>query len=358
MHVRVVLALVLAVADATRHRTDHAFPLAGVNYVCTWSLQNYMGLDLPQASNITVDPFMGGDGNALANAHMNATYVYSPATPTCRGCGWAQTLHPLARSRLTFLLDAGWEEGTQYCMDPVKFPLGTCAQRLASVAGNVTANGWFALGLWMVDWGVGPNATAELLASVAANVSYWCVRGVRRRSPSPRHGARGRVTSCPRRYRRRRKDDAGDNPNHLTALARRVAPSLIVEHAAGAGPLNGGPRGTFSPADAASWFTRANDTDVFRTYDVTQQLAIPTTLGRVAGLLPLVDAPARAPTDPRAILNAEDECILSVALLGSCGIMRYPQTGLRSPDWVRRAAAAAAPVPAGIVATAPRRVHR
>ena len=35
---------------------------------------------------------------------------------------------------------------------------------------------------------------------------------------------------------------------------------------------------------------------------------------------------------PRAILNAEDECVLSVSLMGTCGVMRYPQTGLRSPD--------------------------
>lgn len=68
------------------------------HYACTWSLQNYMALDLPQATNVTSAPFMGGAGNALAQAHINASYVNAAPSDTCRGCGWAQTLHPRARA--------------------------------------------------------------------------------------------------------------------------------------------------------------------------------------------------------------------------------------------------------------------
>jgi len=288
-------------------------PFVPPNYACTWSLQNYMALDLPQFTNVTSAPFMGGGGNALAQGSVSASFLLAPASDACRGCGWAAALHPRARARLTLLLDAGWEgDGAAgvACPDPSKFPPAnasssslSCAERLAAVAAGVEALGWRGLGLWFGN--VDRNATEQILATGGGGVAYL-------------------------------KIDGGDRPvNTLTPLARALAPGLIVEHANGDGPINsGGADGHgFAPLDALAWVATASATDVFRTYDVTQQLAVPTTLARVAGMLPLLDAIPRAPGEPRAILNAEDECILSVALLGTCGVMRYPQTGLRSPDF-------------------------
>ncbi len=297
------------------------------HYACTWSLQNYMALDLPQASNVSSPPFMGGGGNALAQAHLNVTYVLGAPSAVCLGCGWAETLHPRARSRMSLLLDAGWECcGAPACPDPNKFPpvhsegeggsvngveggVASCELQLASLASGVEAQGWRGLGLWF--GGVDVNATLQVLTTGGAGLAYL-------------------------------KIDGGDRDNVLTPLARALAPNMTIEHANGAGPINsGGTDGRgFSPADAAAWVAQANRSDTFRTYDVTQQLAIPTTLARVAGMLPLLDAiPGRGrpnadgSTLPRAILNAEDECILSVALMGACGVMRYPHTGLRQPDF-------------------------
>ena len=288
---------------------------AAPHYACTWSLQNYMALDLPQSANVSSAPFMGGGGNALAQAHINATYLLRAPDAECRGCGWAASLHPRARARMTLLLDAGWEggDGGVACPDPAKFPPSppgaSCEAQLAAIAAGVQKQGWRSLGLWFGN--VDRNATAMVLATGGAGVGYL-------------------------------KIDGGDRPNTLTPIARALAPGMVVEHANGAGPINaGGPDGHgFAPADAAAWVALATTTDTFRTYDVTQQLAVPTTLARVSGMLPLLDAIPRRPGSgpdggmpPRAILNAEDECILSVALIGACGIMRYSQTGLREPDF-------------------------
>ena len=132
------------------------------HYACTWSLQNYMALDLPQATNVTSAPFMGGAGNALAQAHINASYVNAAPSDTCRGCGWAQTLHPRARARMTLLLDAGWEGGVASCPDAAKFPPAppgaTCEAQLAALAAHAAAAGWRGFGLWFggVDGRAGP----------------------------------------------------------------------------------------------------------------------------------------------------------------------------------------------------------
>jgi hypothetical protein len=250
---------------------------------------------------------MGQTGNALAQASINATYLFtSNSSLTCGGCGWAEQLHPRARSRLTLLLDAGWMESASGTACPAfsKFPPSgpseTCAARLASISAAVTSVGWRSLGLWFGD--ISGNATAQLLTVAAGGVDYL-------------------------------KIDGGDRDNVLTPLGRMVARNIVVEHAFGAGPLNTGPGGSFEPHIAKAWWAMANNTDTFRTYDVTQQLAIPTTLARVASILPFLDAQPRALPDPRAIVNAEDECILSVVLLGTCGVMRYSYTGLRQPDW-------------------------
>jgi hypothetical protein len=66
-------------------------------------------------------------------------------------------------------------------------------------------------------------------------------------------------------------------------------------------------------------------TDVYRTYDVTSILSLPTTLDRLAEML------KGAEGDPQVhgLINVEDEVYVAAAMGCTMGIMRYPLTGLR-----------------------------
>jgi hypothetical protein len=64
---------------------------------------------------------------------------------------------------------------------------------------------------------------------------------------------------------------------------------------------------------------------VFRTYDVTTMLSVPTTLDRVAQLL----QGAQGHPEVTALLNCEDEVYIAATLGCTMGIMRHPLVGLR-----------------------------
>jgi hypothetical protein len=66
-------------------------------------------------------------------------------------------------------------------------------------------------------------------------------------------------------------------------------------------------------------------TDVYRTYDVTSILSLPTTLDRLAEML----KGAQGHSEVRGLLNVEDEVYVAAAMGCTMGIMRYPLVGMR-----------------------------
>jgi len=66
-------------------------------------------------------------------------------------------------------------------------------------------------------------------------------------------------------------------------------------------------------------------TDVYRTYDVTSILSLPTTLDRVSEML----KGAEGHSEVRGLLNVEDEVYVAAAMGCTMGILRHPLKGMR-----------------------------
>ena len=123
---------------------------------------------------------------------------------------------------------------------------------------------------------------------------------------------------CEARYRRM-----------LTDIVRRHAPHLEIEHAYPNMPINeeGAER-------HKQWYIRrlndilqiAGYCDYFRTYDVVDEFAKPTTIDRVGELL----SADVHPQNGRSVLNIEDEPYIGAALGFSIGIMRHTQWPARN----------------------------
>jgi hypothetical protein len=138
------------------------------------------------------------------------------------------------------------------------------------------------------------------------------------------------------------KIDGGDRQCDATAAARKLAPGLVVEHAVSRGPLNN-PSTTMQSSDPSVYII--NHSDTFRTYDVTPELSIPTTLKRFsnaldafeksleAGAVPSIPYPVTDPSTPRRIISCQDEVYLAAGLSAAVGVMRHPMSGVcPAPD--------------------------
>src|SRR5207237_168904 len=64
---------------------------------------------------------------------------------------------------------------------------------------------------------------------------------------------------------------------------------------------------------------------VYRTYDVTSILSLPTTLDRISELL----RSSAGQPEVRSLLNVEDEVYVAAVLGCTMGVMRHPRRGLR-----------------------------
>jgi hypothetical protein len=114
--------------------------------------------------------------------------------------------------------------------------------------------------------------------------------------------------------------------------AKELAPSMAVEHSIGNGPLGDDPYTAAVPI--------INRSDTYRTYDVTPELSIPTTIERSAGLLAAFDLalengtvaplpyPLPSPRPERRVIIAQDEVYLAAALSMAAGVMRHPMHGV------------------------------
>jgi|HubBroStandDraft_1064217.scaffolds.fasta_scaffold16630_2 hypothetical protein len=269
-----------------------AKPSDAPNYWCTWSAQNYMyGQHLQ-----TLDPSVleGSAGSKLAHDALKERVLFGDG-------GWATDFFPKIRNDLFFLLDDGWQIGgtSTFELDAAKFPsfAGSGAERLRGLNHAIEGAGWRGAALWCRDI---PGGVADLRLereSQSAGIRYW-------------------------------KIDGGDPNFHLVELRNEMHIPLMLEHVHGEGPLNGDWR-TDGRFGSQPWGCRRMEilrhTDVYRTYDVTSMLSLPTTLDRLAEML----KGAEGHSEVHGLLNVEDEVYVAAVMGCTMGIMRYPLNGLR-----------------------------
>jgi hypothetical protein len=286
------------------------------SYWCTWGVQNYSMAAVDELDHSTVA------------ANLTEEHVFARS-------GWARAYPREIRSDLFIVFDLGWDVPAGERFDEARWKLGslrvaadkfpsctgTPRERLRALVGLTRAAGWRGAGIWIACQARGDGHDGQRLEGPAleeywrerlrwsreAGVSYWKVD----------YGARGDPP-----FRRL-----------ISRLAAEEAPGLVVEHGQGVGPLNdwaawdptwtthgtGGYRAWNDGRVLAEAVELLGFSDVLRTYDVTAQLSLPTTLDRVAQLL--VDAPRGGGA---GLLNCEDEPYLGAVLGLAIGIMRHP----------------------------------
>jgi len=267
-------------------------PCSKPNYWCTWATQNYMyGQNLPD-----LDPGVleGDSGSRLAHNAMTEETLFGKS-------GWAANFFPKIRKDLLFLLDDGWEVGgtATFELDTKKFPsfTGSSTDRLGKLNQSIRDAGWRSLGLWCRNT-PGGDADRRLEAlSQSAEIKYW-------------------------------KIDIGDPSFNLVRLRNEIHIPLTLEHVHGEWPVNGDWKkdGRFGSQPWGSIRMEIlRHTDVYRTYDVTSILSLPTTLDRVAEML----KGAEGHSEVRGLLNVEDEVYVAAAMGCTMGVMRHPLVGMR-----------------------------
>ena len=280
----------------TRQNLVPQSPCQAPNYWCTWAAQNYMfGHGRP-----TLDPGIleGESGSKLAHNAMSESVLFGKN-------GWAHEFFPKVREDLYLLLDDGWESGgnATFELETSKFSSfqGTPAERLAQLNRAVQKANWRGTAVWCRNT---PGGTEDLRLeelSRTAGIQYW-------------------------------KIDLGDPEFNLVRLRDEKSFPLTLEHVHGELPVNGNWRtdGRFEPQ---SWDSRRAQilahTDVYRTYDVTSILSLPTTLDRLAAMLQA----AQGHPEVHGLLNVEDEVYVAAVMGCTMGVLRHPLYGLRpTPD--------------------------
>jgi hypothetical protein len=267
-------------------------PASAPNYWCTWAAQNYMyGHHLP-----ALDPKIleGDSGSNLAHDSMTEDVLFGEK-------GWAAKFFAKIRKEVYFLLDDGWQVGgtATFELDPKKFPsfTGSPTARLKKLNYAIQNAGWRGTALWCRNTPGGDADHRLEDLSQSAGIRYW-------------------------------KVDIGDPTFHLVRLRNETHIPLTLEHVHGELPINGDWQkdGRFGPQ---AWDSRRmsilQNTDVYRTYDVTSILSLPTTIDRLAEMLKGSDGHS----DIRGLLNVEDEVYLAAVMGCTMGILRHPLYGMR-----------------------------
>ena len=263
------------------------------NYWCTWAAQNY--LYGQGTREFDVRDLEGSQGAEFARESLCEKVLVGPQ-------GWSKSVHPKVREELYLLLDDGWAEGgsATFRLDREKFPSfrGSAPDRLRALNDTVRHDGWRALALWISEPAGGNSDYQHMRWVKSANIPYL-------------------------------KVDGGDLSGTLAEARARLGASIQLEHVYGEPPFNGDWQadGRF---ETQSWNSERirilRAADVYRTYDATAVLGVPTTLDRVGELMRV----ASGRSEVRALLNVEDEVYIA-AVLGCCmGVMRHPFRGLRA----------------------------
>jgi hypothetical protein len=267
-------------------------PAVSPNYWCTWAAQNYMYGH--HFAKLDIKILEGDSGGRLAHDSMSEDVLFGKN-------GWATDFFPKIRNDLYLLIDDGWEAGgtASFELDEKKFPSfnGTADQRLRKLNDAVRKAGWRSSALWCRNTPGGDADDRLEEISQAAGIPYW-------------------------------KIDIGDPTFNLIRLRNQTQIPLTLEHVHGESAVNGNWRkdGRFG---AQPWGSRRQsilqNTDIYRTYDVTSILSLPTTLDRIAEML----KGAQNHSEVHALLNVEDEVYVAAALGCTMGVMRHPMQGLR-----------------------------
>jgi hypothetical protein len=293
------------------------------DYWCTWGAQNYA------TDTLSVKHSLALGGHSVTAGYLTEENVFGEN-------GWSRAFPDMLRKDLILLFDLGWDvpgmlkfENAQWNLGSMmvaedKFPscTGSMEERLVKLNELVMADGWKGTGLWvpshpygdrkngviMPDESVKNYYTKALSASKNSGIKYWKID----------YGFRG-----------------GDLKfrESLTRMAEQIYPGLYVEHGRGGGPLNDeecpwdtpnyhkiGSYRTWDEGKVLQTVVEiARISNVFRTYDITQQLSIPTTLDRVAQILSELSG-----SGEKVIINCEDEPYIGAVLGCAVGIMRHP----------------------------------
>jgi hypothetical protein len=267
-------------------------PSGAPNYWCTWATQNYMyGHGLAKLDPRVLE---GESGNKLAHEAMTERVLFGVG-------GWANSFFPKIRKDLYLLLDDGWQVGgtATFQLDTAKFPgfTGSFETRLRKLNSAIEGAGWRSAALWCRDTPGGDADQNLENRSESAAIKYW-------------------------------KIDIGDPTFNLVRLRDETHIPLTLEHVYGEAPVNGDWRkdGRFGIQSRDSKRIEIlRHTDVYRTYDVTSILSLPTTLDRLAEMLKGAEGDAEV----HGLINVEDEAYVAAAMGCTMGIMRHPLTGLR-----------------------------
>ena len=269
-----------------------AKPSGAPHYWCTWAAQNYMyGQNLPKLDAAILE---GDSGANLARTAMTEANLFADS-------GWAKSFYPKIRSDLYLLLDDGWETGgtATFELDATKFPSfnGTSSERLRKLNDTVQSSGWRGAALWCRNTPEGNGIHRLETLSDSAAIRYW-------------------------------KIDIGDPAFGLVRVRDEAHIPLTLEHVHGELPVNGDwhndGRFGFQPWNSKR-MTILRNTDVYRTYDVTSILSLPTTLDRLAAML----KGAEGHPEVKGLLNVEDEVYVAAVMGCTMGVMRHPLTGKR-----------------------------
>ena len=269
-----------------------ANPTNAPNYWCTWAVQNYMYGH--GQSHLNPEVLEGSSGGSLAHDAMSESALLGSN-------GWAAAFYQQVRKDLYLLLDDGWEAGgtATFELDTVKFPSfrGNEADRLRLLNAAIENHGWRGAALWCRN--TPGDRRDQVIEQVCgeAGIRYW-------------------------------KIDLGDPEFHLIRTRDEGRIALTLEHVHGEGPVNGDwtKDGSFG---VQPWNSRRmeilRNTDVYRSYDVTSILSLPTTLDRASEML----RGAAGHPEVRSLLNVEDEVYVAAVLGCTMGVMRHPLNGLR-----------------------------
>ena len=250
------------------------------------------------------------------------------------------SVYPSIRSQLFFVIDDGWDVGYNLHMghnrdqfgslivNDERFPscTGTPADRLRKLNNLVKKAGWKGLGIWICSNACGETVHERF--TLEESNKYW----------------RERIRWCKEAGVTYWKVDWGHYERSetfrkmLDEIANEEYPELVIEHAGCVQALNGVE--IFSPNSNDSglfmewnnehihWLDILKFAKVFRTYDVINQMAVPTTLDRVYNTLRL----GYENSTVNCVLNCEDEMYIGAALGLNLGIMRSELCNPAEPE--------------------------
>ncbi len=276
------------------------------SYYCTWASQ----------SNLCTRRSKDGTAlSALMRDTMNEENVF--------GEDGLVNQFPTVRDKLIFVFDDGWDvpyglvnnnngDFGSLIVNEERFPsfTGEPKERLKKLVDSVKSYGWKGVGLWICASAQGE--AWENMLTHEERIQYWTER----------------LEWCKYAGVSYWKVDWGSLCNDvdfrklLNELKGKIYPELVIEHAVIMGPLSGvndnDQTGRYIDwGDRPEWTMKLMGfSDVIRTYDVSNQLSVPTTIDRVQFILK-----NGKKLGSKSYINAENEAYVCSALSLETGVM-------------------------------------